>query len=385
MTDRPTAMHAVPTVGLTFRTREADATPPRALLVLLHGVGGHESDLRALAEGVEPGTLVVLPRGPLALGPGRYAWFNVAFEAGGPRIAADEAEMSRMALIDFIAGLQAAHGVAPQRTVIAGFSQGGILSASVALSAPERVRGFAVLSGRILPELEPALAPREALGHLEGFIAHGRDDAVLPVAWAHRADAWLEQLGVPHALHLYAGDHGIVPPMARDFLAWHGSLMAPPPPARLRIDAEETLLVGGAAGVTPLALAAGADRLLREHFTPRVPMDVAMENAIMAIEDTLARVPPHVRGVEIASDDPAVRRIATAAGLPDDARVIRRDAVEHLFSRQSAVALGRPATAEGLPADPRFVAELLVVRELMHHLDIPFIHLDTGGHPGRQP
>lgn len=383
MPRRPTAAHAEAASGLTFRTRETDATPPRALLVLLHGVGGNESDLMALAAGVEPGTLVVLPRGPLTLAPGRHAWFNVAFESGGPRIAADEAETSRLALIDFVAQLQAAHGVAPQRTAIAGFSQGGILSASVALSAPERVRGFAVLCGRILPELEPVLAPREALAHLDGFIAHGRDDAVLPVAWAHRADAWLEQLGVPHALHLYAGDHGIVPTMARDFLAWHGSLMAPRPPARLRIDAEETLLVGGAAGGTPLPLAAGADRLLRDHFTPRVPMDAAMESAIMAIEDALARVPARVLGIEIASDDPAVRRIATAAGLPDDATVIRRDAVEHLFSRQAAVALGRPAAAEGLPADPRFVAELLVVREIMHHLDIPFIHLDPGGHAGR--
>ena len=45
----------------------------------------------------------------------------------------------------------------------------------------------------------------------------------------------------------------------------------------------------------------------------------------------------------------------------------------------AAVAMGRPAAAEGLPDDPRFVATLLVVREIMHHLDIPFIRLGDGG------
>lgn len=62
---------------------------------------------------------------------------------------------SRLALIRFVKQMQATFGIAPQHTVIAGFSQGGILSFSVALSAPERVAGFGVLSGRILPELEP--------------------------------------------------------------------------------------------------------------------------------------------------------------------------------------------------------------------------------------
>jgi phospholipase/carboxylesterase len=209
-----------PAFALAYHVREPVPAKPAALLVLLNGVGGNETNLAGLASGVAADTLVVLPRGRLELGVGQYAWFRVAFTASGPRIEAGEAEESRLALIRFVAQLQAAHGIPAQRTVIAGFSQGGILSASVGLTAPECVRGFAVLSGRILPELEPLLAPRERLARVQALVAHGRDDDKLPVQWAERAGAWLQRLGVPYVLRLYPGGHGIGEAMARDFIDW---------------------------------------------------------------------------------------------------------------------------------------------------------------------
>ena len=209
-----------PAFALAYRVRTPAPARPAALLVLLHGVGGNETNLAGLAADVAADTLVVLPRGRLELGAGQYAWFRVAFTAEGPRIEAGEAEESRQALVGFVEQLQAAHGIPAQRTVIAGFSQGGILSASVGLTAPECVGGFAVLSGRILPELEPLLAPRERLARVQALVAHGRDDDKLPVQWAERADAWLQRLGVPRVLRLYPGGHGIDAAMARDFIAW---------------------------------------------------------------------------------------------------------------------------------------------------------------------
>jgi phospholipase/carboxylesterase len=154
------------------------------------------------------------------LGPGQFAWFRVAFTASGPRIDAQEAEQSRLDLIRFVAQVQAAHGIVPQKTVIAGFSQGGILSASVALTAPESVAGFGVLSGRILPEIEPHLADAARLTALQGFIGHGDFDNKLPVMWAQRSDALLAQLGVAHVSRRYPIDHSISAAMQADFLQW---------------------------------------------------------------------------------------------------------------------------------------------------------------------
>ena len=204
---------------LSFRLAQQPAEA-KACLVLLHGVGGSETNLADLAAGVPADTLVVLPRGPLEFAPGQFGWFRVAFTASGPRIEANEAEASRQALIRFVAQLQSAYGIAPEKTLIAGFSQGGILSASVALSAPEQVAGFAVLSGRILPELEPHLADKPRLQKLSAFIGHGEYDNKLPVQWAQRADQWLQELEVPHQTRYYPIDHGISSAMQADFVQW---------------------------------------------------------------------------------------------------------------------------------------------------------------------
>ena len=74
----------------------------------------------------------------------------------------------------------------------------------------------------------------------------------------------------------------------------------------------------------------------------------------------------------------AVQAIAGAAGIVGLPAMLGRDAVEHVFARLSAVALGRPAASEGLPESTDFIAALLLVRELMHHLDIPAIRLGSG-------
>jgi len=209
-----------PASGLSYRVMQPQPARPRALVVLLHGVGGQETDLADLAAGVGPETLVVLVRSRLQLGPSQFGWFRVAFTAEGPKPTLAEAEDSRHALIRFLDRMQSLHGIEARRTVIAGFSQGGIMSASVALVAPERVGGFAILSGRILPELEPRIAGREWLAHLRGFIGHGEQDHTLPLTWAQRADQWLDDLGIPHVTHVYPAGHTLNPDMRADVLAW---------------------------------------------------------------------------------------------------------------------------------------------------------------------
>lgn len=219
----PGDLVSTPDYALAFRTLEPVPASPRRLLVLLHGVGGQELQLASLGARVDDDTLVVLPRAPRSIGEGMYGWFHVGFASDGPRIVPEEAEDSRLQLIGFIGQLQQRHGIAPSQTVVAGFSQGGILSASVALSAPQAVAGFGLLCGRILPELEPVLAPRDRLATLDALIIHGRADNKLPVVWAERAHAWLQRLGVPHHLQLHAAGHEFTLAMQADFLDWFGA------------------------------------------------------------------------------------------------------------------------------------------------------------------
>lgn len=202
-----------PQSGLLYR-RLIQSTPPRARLLLLHGVGGNETNLIGLSSLIPDDVEVLLLRGRLQIAAEGYAWFQVNFTSTGPVINEEQAEASRQCLVKFTEAL-------PELpTVIAGFSQGGILSSSVGLSAPHCVAGFGLLSGRILPELKPYIASLDALRSLSAFVAHGRDDNKLPVSWAEKADAWLTQLNVQHETHLYDMGHEITAEEVNDFVRW---------------------------------------------------------------------------------------------------------------------------------------------------------------------
>ena len=122
-------------------------------------------------------------------------------------------------------------------------------------------------------------------------------------------------------------------------------------------------------------LAIGWKRTADEEFVRRqeLPTALELEQAIMAVEDAIARVA--LRGdaaTPLVSDDAALVDLARLAGVggPLPLRVDVA-AVENAFERLARVALGGPLAASGLPggeAGRFFAARLLIVRELMHHL-----------------
>ena len=205
--------------------RQPTVQPPVA--VLLHGVGSDEHALlKVLGPALDPRFLTVSVRAPYSLQPRGYGWFHVEFSAQGPRIQPEEAEESRRNLLAFIPELLQAYPLDAQRVFLVGFSQGAILTASVALSAPPGlIAGTAMLSGRVLPELSPHLAPPEHLRQRPFFVAHGRGDATLPIHHARATRISLANLGVNQTYLEYEAGHEIVPAMLTDLRLWHAALL----------------------------------------------------------------------------------------------------------------------------------------------------------------
>ncbi len=224
MSDTLAELLTEPASGLAYRIRPAQAGQDRApCLLLLHGVGANESGFVEMARRLDPRLAVILLRGPLVFAPGRFGWFQVKFTPTGPAIDPAQAEASRRTLLQFIGRLPAAHGVDPQRIWIAGFSQGGIMSASVGLTAPGSVAGFGLLSGRILPEVLPLVDRSDPLlNKLQAFVSHGVDDQTLGIHFAHKAKVLLEDLGVPLEYREYAAGHVLDNDMVGDFQRWLG-------------------------------------------------------------------------------------------------------------------------------------------------------------------
>jgi phospholipase/carboxylesterase len=182
--------------ALIYRERPA-AGPPEGLLVLHHGRGADEHDLLTLANVLDPTQRlhVVTPRAPLQLpGSPGYHWYLV------PRVGypdPDTFEAARRQLGELHDELWQRTGITPERTVLGGFSMGAVMSYAMALSADRPAPlGILAFSG-FIPDVEgwqPDLAGRTAV---RVFIAHGRQDQVIDVAFARAAAERLRAAGLP--------------------------------------------------------------------------------------------------------------------------------------------------------------------------------------------
>ncbi len=193
-------------------------TPP--LLLLLHGIGSNEQDLYGLAPFLDKRFLIISVRAPNTLGPGSYAWFEADFTPQGPVINPEQAEASRITLITFLKEAVTAYGADPEQVYLMGFSQGAIMSASVALTHPELVAGVVLMSGRILPEIQPLIASHEELTGLPFLVVHGTADMVLPVSHGRASRQLLSSLPVELTYHEYPMGHEVGQESLYDVTIW---------------------------------------------------------------------------------------------------------------------------------------------------------------------
>lgn len=202
---------------LIYRARHPKVLQGRPpLLVLLHGVRGNELGMEAIAEAMDPRFLALSVRGPYQSGPDAYRWFDVQFTANDLLIDSAEAESSRRALLQFINDAVMGFGADPRRVYLLGFSQGATLAWSLALTAPQRLRGVVGIAGRVLPEVAPLVAPAADLRHLTVLIQHGQRDPVVDPARGRDARDLFAELGLMLGYREYDAAHQLCPAMLLD-------------------------------------------------------------------------------------------------------------------------------------------------------------------------
>lgn len=175
--------------------------PARMLIALHHGMGSSAHAMlplgHALAQAFADAAIVSVSA-PFEsdLGRGRQ-WFSARDVTDDNRLARIEQVMPLFA--QTVTSLQAHFGVAPADTVLAGFSQGGILSLESARAGLALGAGVVAIGARFahLPQSLPAPA--------RIHLMHGDDDTVIPVSHGLAAAARLGQLGAPATLDRFAG------------------------------------------------------------------------------------------------------------------------------------------------------------------------------------
>lgn len=216
---------------LTFLQRPAAPHTPRPwMLVLMHGVGSNEHDLFSLAPQVPERFHVLSLRAPFRMRPSAHAWFDFSIEPNGDRTinAPQEAE-SRALVARTIQAAAEQLGIPPERVVVGGFSQGGIMALSLLLTQPALMQAALVWHSRLLPQVLPLAAPADALRGKQLWLSHGTQDHVIPLSQAQAIARHMAPLPVAVTYREFPGAHEIRPTELEATVAWLQSLSTTPP------------------------------------------------------------------------------------------------------------------------------------------------------------
>lgn len=195
------------------------APEPDSAVIWLHGLG---DDGRGWSEIVPalnlPDMLRVrflfphAPVMPVTINRGypMRAWYDIREEDFNAR--ADIAGVQRsQAQVEALVAREKARGIAAQRIVLAGFSQGGAIALYAGLRHPERLAALVALSTYVIAPA--ALASEAAVANREIpiFMAHGTQDPVVQLRWALASRDVLVAAGYAVEWHAYAMPHAAVP------------------------------------------------------------------------------------------------------------------------------------------------------------------------------
>jgi phospholipase/carboxylesterase len=195
------------------------ASDPEGALVLFHGRGADEHDLFPLLDMLDPERrlLGATARGPLSLPPGGAHWYAV-HRVGYPDPDTFHATYPQVA--DWLDGLLTEHGIAPERTVLGGFSQGSVMSYALGLGAGRpRPAAIMALSG-FIPEVEGFELDLGKAAGLPVAIGHGTQDPVISVEFGRDARERLVNAGADVLYRESPMAHTIDPRFLAELPAW---------------------------------------------------------------------------------------------------------------------------------------------------------------------
>jgi phospholipase/carboxylesterase len=215
---------------------EAESGPnPTATILILHGLGADGNDFVPVAQELDLDRIgpvrFVFPHAPemrvtINNGYRMRAWYDIlSFDADAPQ---DEAGLRRsQQLVEALLAREQQRGIAADRIVLAGFSQGCAMALLTGLRHPARLAGIVGLSG-YLPLAATTRAEASAANRQTPiFLAHGTHDEVVALERAEATRDALQALGYPVEWHEYLMGHAVHPLEIAELNDWLVRVLAP--------------------------------------------------------------------------------------------------------------------------------------------------------------
>jgi len=212
-----------------LETVEQDTGPfPQWSVLWLHGLGADGHDFAPLVpELVRPGwpaLRFVFPHAPVRAvtinnGVRMRAWYDIVGMDFPTR--ADSAGIEESLLqVDALIERELARGIAPERLLLAGFSQGGAIILAAGLRRQVPLAGLIALSTYLPGAAQAASHLAAAATAQPVFMAHGTGDPVIPLVHAEQSARALGGMGFDVAWHRYPMAHQVCAEEIRDLGDW---------------------------------------------------------------------------------------------------------------------------------------------------------------------
>ena len=215
-----------------LETIEIETAPkPSAAVIWLHGLGADGNDFAPIVPELRlasaPAVRFVFPHAPMmpvTINNGHVmrAWYDVSFGdlEGKTRQADEKGVRASQAAIEQLIARENARGIAADKIVIAGFSQGGAIALQTGLRHADKLAGIMALS-TYLPLATTLTAEAAAANRaIPIFYAHGTHDPVIPLAMATNSRATLAAAGYSVDWHEYPMQHSVCIEEIGDISAW---------------------------------------------------------------------------------------------------------------------------------------------------------------------
>lgn len=201
---------------------------PRASVIWLHGLGADGNDFVSIVRELKlPDTLPVrfifphAPVRPVTINNGfeMRAWYDIAqgpagFQSNEAHIRASQKQLEQLIENEI------ARGMAAEKIILAGFSQGGVIALQTGLRYAKKLNGIIALSTYLgMPEslASEASAVNKAIPL---FMAHGEQDSMIAFHTAEASRDKLMQLGYQPEWHSYPMAHSVCMEEIEDIAAW---------------------------------------------------------------------------------------------------------------------------------------------------------------------
>ena len=218
-----------------LETLELETGPrPTAAVIWLHGLGADGYDFEPIVPELDlpatPAVRFVFPHAPMRPitingGAVMRGWYDV-MSLEGVRREDDAGVRASQASVDELIARELARGVPAARLILAGFSQGGAIALQTGLRHPERLAGIMALSTYLPLAATLAAEASAANRDVPIFMAHGRDDSLIPIERATISRETLRAAGYKLEWHDYAMEHAVCREEIEDIAAWLRRVLA---------------------------------------------------------------------------------------------------------------------------------------------------------------